>query len=535
MTTFSCKESFLDSVPSNKVNTGDFYRNDDDFIKATNGIYTSAFTPYRQDMEYFPWIDMATPIAVKGGGRFGVFQWGGSNQGFTATNYHGDQKGWWNNWWIGVARANEVIARVGQKGGNISTDALRNRVLGEAKFLRAQLYFFLTYIWGDVPLYKEPVTDATTYPKRAPHAEVVELMIQDLKDAETLLPSVTEYRNKATNMGRASRGAAMGLLGKIYCFEKRWAEAEDELNKVILSNDYQLIQGAAGFNSLFLPTGENGLESIFEIQYGIGFGDALGNAFVTFCARGNSGIDPGGNGNNYIEPTEYLTDKYETINGYSVHSEWISRSTRDSFQFTSADPAFDPLKSFENRDPRLMYTVMYEGSPYLAAKWPKNTFTAAKGTESNYATAKYIYPQPAAYQSEMNMVVMRYADVLLLYAEACMEQNTDAKRAIAVTNVNLVRSRVGMPGVPANVATDETLLRNYIHDERIRELACEYGHVFFDMRRWGTWVQEMKSWYTANKHGRGNTATLLDEHNVLWPISKSELDANVNLKQNPGY
>jgi len=108
----SCSESFLDSVPLDKISTETFYTNDDDFIKSINGVY-SAFTPYRQDMEYFPMIDMATPIAVRGGGRFAQFQWG--NSGFTPTNMHSDIYGWFANWYSGVARANQVLSKLDEK------------------------------------------------------------------------------------------------------------------------------------------------------------------------------------------------------------------------------------------------------------------------------------------------------------------------------------------------------------------------------------------------------------------------------------
>jgi starch-binding outer membrane protein, SusD/RagB family len=527
--TNACDDSFLESYPIDQLTTATYYQNDEDFDKAVTGVYNS-FTTWRQQLDFFPMLDMATPVAVMGGGRFRAYHNG--NSGFAPTS--GIPALWWSCYWVGVGRANEVLKQIQDKGASISTDALRNRYKGEVLFLRAQFYFFLTYLWGDVPLITEPVSD-NLYPEKAPHADIVEQMIADLQEAETLLPSVAEYRTNSELLGRASKGAAMSLLGKIYCFEKRWSEGAAELKKVIDSGEYELTQGPTGFNDQFWASGENGPESIFEVQYTSGQDDNLGNGFITYCATAGTGIDEAGAGYNYLEPTEYLTDMYETSNGYAVKSTWVSAAaSKDSFSYESADPAFDPLKPFENRDPRLKWTVMYEGSPYIGEKFPANTFTAASPAESNFATVKYIVHQTTGMQSDMNLIVMRYADVLLLYAEALMEQNTLSE---AVTYVNMVRNRpsVNMPGVPSAIAADQGLLRNYIHQERIRELACEYGHVYFDLIRWGTWVDQMNNYWVANRHGATNAAATFNDHNTLWPIPQDEMDLNPNLVQNDGY
>jgi len=526
----ACKESFLDSVPIDKINTANYYQNDDDFNKAINGVY-NALEPWAQSMDFFPMIDIATPIAASGGGRFGAFLWG--NMAYTPTSSRMSQE-WWPQYWMGVARANEVIIKIEEKGSVITTPALRDRIHGEALFLRAYFYFYLTYLWGDVPLITGPLSGDDVKPARSPHAQVVEQMITDLKEAETLLPSVTEYRTSSALLGRVSKGAAMSLLGKVYCFEKRWSDAETELKKVIDSGDYKLTPGATGFIDQFWPEGENGIESIFEIQYAADVLQDRSNFYIAYATTAGAGINATGFG--YTNPTDYLVDLFETTGGYKVTSNWISNAaSKDSFTFTSADPAFVPLKPFTNRDPRLMWTVMYQGSPYLAWKFPANTFTADLPKETNYATVKYIIPESTGSNGSQNEIVIRYADVLLLYAEALMEQ---AKLTDAATYVNMVRQRpsVNMPVVPASVVGDQGQLRQYIHEERIRELSLEYGHVFFDLRRWGIYGQEMKKYWTANKYGHVNPAVPFDEgRDNLWPIPQEDRDLNPNLSQNPGY
>ena len=528
-----CKESFLDSSPTDQLTTETYYETESDFILSVNGIYAINCL-WRQNMEFFPMIDMATPVAVKGSGRFGQFHWG--NSGYTPADVPSDVKNWWKRWWQGISRANEVLKRLEENGDEVfTTVGLQDRIKGETLFLRAFYYFNLTYIWGDLPLITEPVTEETYYPTRDAHSAIVEQMISDLTEAKSLLPSVTQYRQNTDDLGRASKGAAMALLGKIYCFEEQWSKAATELKKVIDLGDYQLTSGLTGFNDQFWPTGENGVESIFEIQYTSGLGDQYGNGFVSYCATGGVGIDGAGGGYNYIEPTDYLVDFYETKNGYKVKSTWLSNAdSKDNFSYSSDDPAFNSENPFTNRDPRLSWTVMYEESAYVDDKFPGHTFTAASPVESNYATVKYIVGQNAFAQSDMNIIVLRYADVLLLYAEALMEQN-DLDNA--ATYVNMVRSRpsVAMPDVPNNVIASQSILREYIHEERIRELALEYGHVFFDMRRWGIWVDEMKAFWTTNKYGHENAAIDIDEHNILWAIAQDEMDLNPNLEQNPDY
>lgn len=530
----ACKKDFLDSTPSNLVNTATFYQGEPDFLLAINGVY-NALHEYRQNQDYFPMLDMATPVATMGNytnDRFVSYQWG-NGTGYTPAA-SSLSAGWWKFWWRGIRRASDVIDQVDRHGSVFTTPGLRDRIQGEAYFLRAYNYFFLTYLYGDVP-YITSATDSV-YPHRAPHARIVELMISDLTKAVTLLPSVRSYRGTA-DIGRASKGAAMGLLGKVFCYEKRWAEAELQLKALVATGDYSL---NAGFVDQFVTTnGENSPESIFEIQFVDNQGDDRASAYATFCGIGAANIDGNGAaGFNYNEPTEYLTDMYQTKNGFDVKSRWTGsdNTSHHIYSYTSADPAFDPARPFDNRDPRLMYTVMYEGSPYLAQYFPSSHFTAMAPPVQNWGTVKYIVRQNNSLNSGQNHIVIRYADMLLLLAEALAEQN---KTAEAAGFINTVRARpsVAMPGVPASIVNDQPALREYIRRERIRELALEYGHVFMDLHRWGIYAREMNSYWTAGLHGNPDarqahfTAT-----QDLWPVPQGEIDLNRNLlPQNAGY
>jgi len=233
----SCKKTFLDASPSNQANTASFYQTDADFILAVNGVYNSLHE-YKQNQDYFPMLEMATPCATMGSytnDRFVNYEWG-NGTGYTPTA-SSLSAGWWKFWWRGIRRASDVISQVDQHGSLISNPALRDRIQGEAYFLRAYNYFYLTYLYGDVP-YITSAADSV-YPYRAPHAKIVDLMLADLDKAVSLLPSVKTYRGTA-DIGRASKGAAMALLGKVFCYEKRWSEAETVLKQLVATGDYQL-------------------------------------------------------------------------------------------------------------------------------------------------------------------------------------------------------------------------------------------------------------------------------------------------------
>ncbi len=535
----SCDESFLEVSPTDKLTSETYFETEDDFVAAANGVYGAQFL-WRQQMEFFPMIDMATPAAVHGGGRYKY--WHQGNSGATPEDLIRSHvlSVYWRQWWFGIGRANELLYRISVvDDGVFKSEELKNRIKGEALFLRAFFYFNLTYIWGDLPLQTEPTGGDNYFPTKVSHSKIAEQMIKDLKEASELLPSVKEYRN-TDNVGRANSGAALALLGKVYCFEERWSEAETALNKLIKTGDYALTPGPTGFNDQFWSEGENGIESIFEFQYTAGTGDALGNAFASYCSVAS--IDGLGFGYGYIQPTDWMLDKFETVKGYTVTSTFDSVKADGSFAFSysSADPDFDPDSAFKNRDPRLKWTIMYEGSPYVKEKFPDKTFAATDPDESNFATVKYVVHQKSSMQSEMNLVVLRYADVLLLYAEALMEQN---KLGDAVKYVNMIRTResVKMPVVTSSVASNQESLREFIHNERIRELAFEYGHIFYDLRRWSDsggknlWLKEMQNYWTANKLGWNNAAAQFDSHNILFPIPQNEIELNPNLKQNEGY
>lgn len=538
----SCKKGFLDSYPKNSLSAETFYKTEADFTNAVNGIYDALQAD--RELSFFPMTDIATPFAGFGENRFGQYDNGifGINAGWTMGQTL------WAAWYKVVFRANVVLDRIDADGVTMTAKA-HDRLKGEALFLRSLAYFYLTYLYGDVPLIlKEQKYEEALVPRNS-KAEIIARLIADLKQAELLLPSVTEYRNTKPLLGRASRGAAKSLLGKIYVYEKKWPEAEAKLNEVInVDKDYEL---EPKFLDLFWPSTENGKESIFEIQYHGGVKE--GNSYVRFAAPNTlSQISTAGFG--YVTPTESYTDLFETITGYTVSSTFVSRTAsgpayRFKFNYQSADPAFNQAQPYANRDPRLAWTVWYENTPYIAEFQSRAGQTGVKylqeySGDNGHNTVKYIIGKLdlTAGDSPGNMIVIRYADVLLLYAETLIELNRTADAAVYINKVRQ-RPSVMMPTLQAlqtvrgeTIISDQAKMRKFLREERYRELAFEWGHMYMDQIRWDVFADEMVKYWTANKNGGTNPALgTFDKRHYLWPIPAEERTRNPQLSQNDGY
>lgn len=541
-TQLGCKKGFLDSYPKNSLSAGTFYKTEADFANAVNGIYDALQAD--RELSFFPMTDIATAYAGFGENRFGQYDNGifGVNSGWIMAQT------FWSAWYKVVFRANTVLDRIDEPGVTMTAKA-HDRLKGEALFLRSLAYFYLTYLYGDVPLVlKEQKYEELLVPRNG-RAEVVARLITDLKAAELLLPSVTEYRNNKPLLGRACKGAAKSLLGKVYVYEKKWPEAEAKLNEVInVDKDYDL---EPKFLDLFWPPTENGKESIFEIQY-LG-GVKEGNSYVRFAAPNTlSQISTAGFG--YVTPTETYTDLFETTTGFPVKSTFVNRvatgsAYRYTFTYQSADPAFNPAQPYAGRDPRLAWTVWYENTPYITEFQSRAGQTGVKyqqeySNENGHNTVKYIIGKLdlTAGDSPGNMILIRYADVLLLYAEALIELDRNADAAVYINKVRQ-RPSVLMPTLQTlqtvrgeTIIADKTKLRNFLREERYRELAFEWGHLYMDQVRWDVFADEIVKYWTANKFGGTNPALgSFDKRHYLWPVPAEERNRNTKLSQNDGY
>ena len=550
LTIQSCND-FLTVYPEDKITTGTFFMSDSDFESAANGMYAT-MTGYPS--EFLPMIDGVTPFAAQtAAARCGVFSPFNGTYPMVARNLDFTRQTW-QNMYKGIAHANNIISSNPSRPASVS-EKVFNRTLGEAYFIRGYAYFTLTNLFGDVPLIIEPQQSITqVLLPRTAKAQIITQIISDFKQAKSLLPSVKEYRG-TTNLGRASKGAAQAFLGKLYVYEKKWDDAITEFEELVDVNnpDYDLTQH---YYDQFWPNGENGIESIYEIQYDEKRPQTNSslNRFMDFCnppAEANMNFT-GGFG--YLEPTEYYCDLFETINGYKVSSEYQSRTAASpgpvfNYNFNCDDPEFDSSKPYEIRDPRLKYTVWYEDSPTLEEFKQKSgeanvSYKSRYSKASNHSVVKYIVGRLGGLKSRspMNMIVMRYADVLLLYAEACIQQNNLTK---AVSLINRVRARVNMPSIAQvesvqniNLSNSQENLMKYLQKERFRELGFEWGHMMLDMVRWDILNAEQKSYWVQGRDGWpefSENSLKFTKDCYLFPIPEDEMTKNSLLTQNPGY
>lgn len=385
----------------------------------------------------------------------------------------------------GILYCNTVLANVPNM--NIDQD-IKNRCIGEAKFLRASYYFILVQLFGDVPLSLTPTNPGDDlFPTRMSKDVIYnEVIIPDLLEAIDLLPRREDYGSK--DLGRASKGAAAGMLAKVYLTLGQYQKSIDMCNMVenlgyTLNPDYSDCFGGEDKN-------KNTTESLFEIQYyGLtkaGFWDDENQAcwLSTYMGPRNSGWVGGGYGWN--QPTQEFMDQYEA------------------------------------GDLRKDKTVLYEGGPLFDGKQYKSTMSS-----TGYSVRKFLVPlsvSPDYNTNSASIIVLRYADVLLMKAEALNElgSTTDAEEPLYQ-----VRKRAGLTSRSDVENLTQDQMRTKIRHERRIELAFE-GQYWFDIIRWDNGQYALDFLHSIGKVNA-------QKKHLLLPIPQKEIDANPNLKQNPGY
>lgn len=473
-----CKK-YLDKAPLDSINSGNFFQTPEDAVNAVNAAYQPMQRPKLYNLRMWTSdIFAGNSVVGAGGGTDGIETVQEAN--FTTDPSNSGVLDLYRGPYPGILYCNLVIANV--PGMEMDT-LLRNRIVGEAKFLRASYYFILVRYFGDVPLITKPQTPADNlYPSRASKDDVYKLIVQDLKDAITLLPPKESYTG--ADIGRASRGAAVGLLAKVYLTLGDYTDVVP-LCQQVASMGYAL---NGNYADNFDPAHKNSAESLFEVQYSggttYGFFDDLNQASwaSTFMGPRNSTFVAGAYGWN--QPTQEFVDSYEP------------------------------------GDLRKDLTVLYPGCPDFAG----NVYAASYST-TGFNVRKFLVPTSVSPQYNTcaeDFPVLRFADVLLMEAEALNElgQTTQAE-----TPLNLVRHRAGLPDIQTGLSKSD--FREAVLHERRMELAFE-GQRWFDLIRINNGQYGLDFLHSIGKTNA--TAKYL-----LLPIPQVERDANPNLTQNPGY
>jgi len=475
---FACSEDFLTKAPEDSINTANFFQTENDAISAINGAYQPLQWPKLYNMRMWTTDIMAgNSVVGAGGGTDGIETQDEAN--FVTASDNQGVLDLWRGPWPGILRCNIILQKVPEMTIN---ETLKKRVMGEAYFLRAHYYFILVRFFGDVPLTLNPVEPGGDLrPFRTAKADVYKQIISDLNQAISLLPPKEQYTGN--DVGRASKGSATGMLAKVYLTLGDWQKVVDMCDQV-KSLGYSL---NANYADNFSSSTENSKESLFEIQYvsdaGKGFWDNENQASWLSCFTGPRGSDLIAGGWGWNQPT----------------------------------PEF--INSYETGDLRKNVTVLYDGCPKFDGKDYKKSWSM-----TGFNLRKFLVPLSAVSSydnSPLNFPVLRYADVLLMKAEALNELGRTTE---AAAPLNEVRTRAGLGNV-AGLAKDA--FRTKVLNERRMELAFE-GQRWFDLIRLNNGqygIDFLKS------IGKSNMSSKF----LLFPVPQKERDANPNLTQNTGY
>jgi starch-binding outer membrane protein, SusD/RagB family len=469
----------LDTRNPNFLTPETYFKNADEISRGANAIYSVMRSNSLVSREWFFVHDL----------RGGEMKSGGSQLespraqilGGSAIDASNSVMGSvWNALYMMIHRANTVLANAPNGADN---PGLRDRAVGEAKFLRAWAYYELASTWGDVPVYTTMVTSPDQFQPKSPAADVYAVAEQDLIDAATLLPPGFT----GNDVGRATRGAANALLGKVYLQQGKYAEANTVLLAVRNSALYSL--SAVPYENNFIEETEFNPESIFE---------------VIFVSRTDNGFNWGGTGDD-------ISQAHSTVRAQEY----------SPLQWRNLIPSSAYLREFEPGDPRYSRSVYSTGDAYsggVLADTDQNGDTVMiNGTPRKISWRKYtiLYKNGTKTQltpSGINHRIIRYADVLLMLAEAENER-TGGSIATAVGYINEVRGRVGVAMTPV-VAATKNAVRLAIMHERFVELGGEEVRDR-DLVRW-----HKAGWLVTDP---------LPNHADFLPIPQSEVDNNPNL------
>ncbi|WP_207425017.1 RagB/SusD family nutrient uptake outer membrane protein [Pedobacter sp. SYSU D00535] len=497
----SCKESFIDLAPEDQQSSESFFRTEEQFRQAVTAAYTPLrdllvndfFTgEMRSDNTHYEFYEINRGTAYLFRETIADFTDDPNNAYSNAVYFH---------CYKGISRANIVLGRLATA---TLEEKAKNEIEGQAKFLRAFNYFKLVRYFGEVPLYlKEVSTAEDAFLTRSHVEKVYSQIIEDANDAILKLDVP-----KFPQTGQATKGAATMLLAEVYMTLKDYDEAE-KLLRTLPGMGYQLLPDYA---AVFSTANKNSRESIFEVQYMAGAqGDQQSTFIYSFLPRSlNTSIITGVATNNsgtggWNTPTEDLINAYEEGDKRKAASIGIAEGTYNASNIFS----ISANKSIENYSP----AAGKIGVPYIK---------------------KYLNPHSIANNTNDNWPIYRYADALLMLAEALNEQGLSPQ---ALPYLNQVRDRAFGAGVSPITTTDPAELRDIIARERRVELAFE-NHRWHDLVRTGKAIEVMTTYGEQMKSKfpyLGADTYNVTAERLLFPIPQSEREVNPALTQNKGY
>ncbi|WP_203226916.1 RagB/SusD family nutrient uptake outer membrane protein [Confluentibacter flavum] len=478
----ACSTKDLELVNPTQLSPETFFRTEAQVQSSVNAAYVNLQTIGLFTRAYFFMFDLM------GGDAGGNPQLEADKRQYLEFSFdanHGNMGDYWESCYRGINKANFVLGNAESINAAPISQAKKDKFFGEAKFLRALYNFLLVTRWGDIPLITD-IPTTTDGIAKSPKAAVYDLIISDLQSASTTLLDKGVEAN-----GRATKQAAIALLGKVYLYQEKYDLALAEFNK--LNGQFSL---EPDFYDNFMDETEHGVESIFEIEYD----ETLGAN-----ALWNSSVSGAGANESTLRGQEYgFNDWFNTYPANDLLAEYETGDTRFEDTFYVAGDFFGGTG----------------GRAVLAADLTVPGAVRAAGWKKYQNYYKRLNEN---INSSINFKYIRYADVLLMMAE-CENKRPGGSQNAAIGYINQVRQRpsVMLPALPLGLAAP-AVFDAIVHERRV-ELAGEQAR-FSDLVRWGLAATELAGQGYQSKH-------------ALWPIPRRELDSNDALTpedQNPGY
>ena len=525
-------DSLLNKYPLDSLSNSTFWQTEGDALLALTGVYQQnkltgtnakqSFDLWNQDA-YLRLFEATTDNGFEKDNGVTDF-----NNGDLAASYQ-PVMDLWTTTYIKITKCNYFLENI----DNVEMDVSKlEEMKAEVKTIRAYDYFWLAFLWSDVPLVTKVLTvDEANSVFRDSRENVIKFVIEELQAAIPNLPVTRTDKD----YGRITKGAALAILGRVFLAEKRWEDAKNVYKQIMDLGVYSI---DARFSDLFIEKGENSKEFLLVSKR---MPDIYGNSILLSCLGFTWG------GYHHYSPYNELVEDFECIDGLPVKES----------------PLFDPEIPYENRDPRLLKTIfvdnisVFKNILYIAHPDSSPTVYQDQLTRrqwSGYMVRKFCDED---YNGNLNVYgcdfpMIRYAEVLLSYLEANIESGTPITQNLLDETINRVRGReeINMPPV---METNPDKLTTILRRERRVELAWE-GLRLFDLFRWRTahillkgrfhgmkiCSKEKAPGYTkvpVNADGYYFCEETFFRENVdyLWPIPQAERDVNKNLTQNSGY
>lgn len=466
----SCKQE-LELAPPSEYNAQDFYKTQNDFALAIAGAYGGL-----RGLHSYQY-----PIVIES--LSDNISTSTNNPYARLTINDGDANvlALWSAYWTIINRTNHILDQI--DAGEFTDGDLQNWIKGEALFIRGFCYFQLGWLFGGVPIVDRVMSEQELLELRRPDVAITFSFAEyNLQEAATLLPEI----HTGDNLGRATRYAALGFLGRLYLFTKQYEQAREALSEIIGSGHYQLYEE---FQDCFMNTLDNGSEHVFQIQYTAGLVNQ-GNQLVYT-----------------LVPENIRSDRFPQ----GGRSLWLAVS-RDLYD------------SYEENDLRRDITI-------------QKGYTTSSGTtdDNTLLFVKYAHGTVPSIRedNDVNLSPLRYTDIKLMYAEVLNEiQYNAAGEALEI--LNEVRDRAGITLFTAVDLPSQSAFREAIFQERRLEFACEFLR-WFDLVRQGPEKAEDIMRAFLNRSDEGNGLYQYDDKFLLLPIPAAERQVNTNLDQNEGY